>query len=286
MIYLHKQNCLMLLFIKKILPLFIICFFVACNNTNKTDDIDSDDIETSSVGIDSQQVSAQNVFNTLISRDEIVKLITQANAEYDPSLLNNPDAVSNYALENIRALNFGVYGADLIIASIYDQTQESMLYFKCVNIIAKSIGVANAFGENIGDRINANQSNRDSTLNIITQAFKNADNTLRSNNRPGVSSLLVAGAWIEGYYVACQTAKATNNEAIINAIFNQKESLNNLVELLSASKLSNDMQYITDGLKEIKGILDSKTDKDFSIKSIEALDAKITSLRTTIISSK
>lgn len=259
---------------------------IGCNNVAKQDDIESIDVEPVKVGIDSQHVSAQNVFNTIISRDEILKLISQANAEYDPALLSNPDAVSNYALENIRALNFGVYGADLIIASIYEQTQESMLYFKCVNIIAKSIGVANAFGENLGDRMNANQSNRDSTLNIITQAFKNADNTLRSNNRPGVSSLLVAGAWIEGYYVACQTAKATQNEAIIKAIFNQNESLNNLIELLSSSKLPEDLSYVISGLKEIKSIIDSKTDKDFSIKSIEALDAKITTLRTTIISSK
>lgn len=259
---------------------------IGCNNVTKQDDIESIDVEPVKVGIDSQHVSAQNVFNTIISRDEILKLISQANAEYDPALLSNPDAVSNYALENIRALNFGVYGADLIIASIYEQTQESMLYFKCVNIIAKSIGVANAFGENLGDRMNANQSNRDSTLNIITQAFKNADNTLRSNNRPGVSSLLVAGAWIEGYYVACQTAKATQNEAIIKAIFNQNESLNNLIELLSSSKLPEDLSYVSSGLKEIKSIIDSKTDKDFSIKSIEALDAKITTLRTTIISSK
>ncbi|MCC6181915.1 MAG: hypothetical protein IT237_08780 [Bacteroidia bacterium] len=259
---------------------------IGCNNVAKQDDIESIDVEPVKVGIDSQHVSAQNVFNTIISRDEILKLISQANAEYDPALLSNPDAVSNYALENIRALNFGVYGADLIIASIYEQTQESMLYFKCVNIIAKSIGVANAFGENLGDRMNANQSNRDSILNIITQAFKNADNTLRSNNRPGVSSLLVAGAWIEGYYVACQTAKATQNEAIIKAIFNQNESLNNLIELLSSSKLPEDLSYVISGLKEIKSILDSKTDKDYSIKSIEALDAKITTLRTTIISSK
>jgi hypothetical protein len=50
-------------------------------------------------------------------------------------------------------------------------------------LLQKSIGVSNSFDENMGDRMTANQSNRDSTLSIITQAFKSADNTLRKNGR-------------------------------------------------------------------------------------------------------
>jgi hypothetical protein len=253
---------------------------------DKQDDLETSVEETSSVGVDSQKISAQNVFNTIPAREKILELTKLANAEYNVQLLNNPDDVSRYLLESSRALNLGVYGADLNVASIYDQTQESMLFFKCVSIIAKSIGVSNSFDENMGDRMTANQSNRDSTLSIITQAFKSADYTLRKNNRPGTSSLLIAGAWIEGLYVACQTAKETKNEAIIKEIFNQKESLNNLMELLQSSKLPEETAYVSEDLKSLKVIFDAKNDTQFTLDAMKELDAKITDLRTKIISSK
>lgn len=259
--------------------------FSACNGS-KEEVVDASDDGIIAAGLDSQKISAQNVFNTIPSRDVLLDLIKQANTEYNVAYLNNPDEVSKYFLESSRALNLGVYGADLNVASIYDQTQESMLFFKCVNVIAKTIGVSNSFDENMGDRMQANQANRDSTLNIISQAFKSADNTLQKNGRPGTSSLLVAGAWIEGLYVACQTAKESKNEAIIKEIFNQKESLNNLIELIEVSKVSNEAAYVLTDLQSIKKTLDSKSDKVFTVDALKELDAQITEIRTKIVSTK
>jgi hypothetical protein len=276
----------MLLKIKLFFLTTSVVLLISSCGGNKQEELNTTDDEIQTVGLDSQKISAQNVFNTISSRANILELTKLSNAEYNVQLLNNPDDVSRYLLESSRALNLGVYGADLNVASIYDQTQESMLFFKCVNIIAKSIGVSNSFDENMGDRMTANQSNRDSTLSIITQAFKSADETLRKNNRPGTSSLLVAGAWIEGLYVACQTAKETKNEPIVKEIFAQKESLDNLMELLLSSKLPDETAYVLEDLKAVKLIIDSKTDNVFTLNAMKELDTKITDLRTKIISSK
>jgi hypothetical protein len=276
----------MFLKIKSILLISSASILLSACGGNKQEDLETSDEVLTVVGVDSQKISAQNVFNTITPRAKILELTKLANAEYNVQLLNNPDDVSRYLLESSRALNLGVYGADLNVASIYDQTQESMLFFKCVSIIAKSIGVSDSFDENMGDRMTANQSNRDSTLSIITQAFKSADLTLRKNNRPGTSSLLVAGAWIEGLYVACQTAKETKSEAIVKEIFNEKESLNNLMELLQSSKLPEETAYVLEDLKSLKTIIDSKIDTQFTVDAMKELDSKITELRTKIISSK
>lgn len=258
----------MFLKIKSFFLITSVVLLISSCGGNKQEEIDATDDEIQTVGVDSQKISAQNVFNTISSRATILELTKLANAEYNVQLLNNPDDVSRYLLESSRALNLGVYGADLNVASIYDQTQESMLFFKCVSIIAKSIGVSNSFDENMGDRMTANQSNRDSTLSIITQAFKSADETLRKNNRPGTSSLLVAGAWIEGLYVACQTAKETKNEPIVKEIFAQKESLDNLLELLQSSKLPDETAYVLEDLKALKTIIDSKSDNVFTLSTL------------------
>jgi len=276
----------MFLNIKSFVLISSAVFFLSACSENKPEEVDTSDDEAISVGLDSQKISAQNVFNTIPSRDILINLIKQANTEYNVTYLSNPDDVSKYFSESSRALNLGVYGADLNVASIYNQTQESMLFFKCVNIIAKNIGVSNSFDENMGDRMNANQTNRDSTLNIISQAFKSADNTLRKNGRPGTSSLLITGAWVEGLYIACQTAKESKNEAMIKEIFNQNESLTNLIELIEVSKLTSEAEYVLADLKSVKKVIESKTDKVFTLDALKELDAKITEIRTKIISTK
>jgi hypothetical protein len=270
-------------------PFFLISttaiLFWACGNS-KQEEFDDFDNDTTFMGIDSQKISAQNVFNTISTRSTILELTKLSGAEYNVQYLNNPDDVNKYSLESSQALNLGVYGADLNAASIYDQTQETMLFFKCVSILAKSIGVSNSFDENMGDRMTNNQENRDSTLSIISQAFKSADVSLRKNNRPGTSSLLVAGAWIEGIYIACQTAKETKSEPIVKEIFAQKESLINLIELIKSSNISSESSYIIDDLIALKAIYDLKIDDIYSLNSLKEVDLKITEMRTKIITAK
>jgi hypothetical protein len=257
----------------------------ACNGS-KQENIEDNDVDDSGIKLDSQKISAQNVFNALPGRSEIINLTTKAQAEYNAAVLNDPNNVKNYTIESSKALNLGVYGSDLNVTGVFEQTQESMLFLSCVNTLAKSLGVSNAFDEKMVNRMEANKENRDSTMDIISQSFRNADTYLKANGRPGTSALIVAGAWIEGIYTACNTAKETKNEAVVKEIFSQTESLKYLIELLIASKLTEDSNYIISDLKAIQVICDSKVDAVFTLDALKELDTKITDLRTKVISSK
>ena len=68
------------------------------------DRLNTTDDELQAVGLDSQKISAQNVFNTISSRATILELTKLANAEYNVQLLNNPDDVSRYLLESSLSL--------------------------------------------------------------------------------------------------------------------------------------------------------------------------------------
>jgi hypothetical protein len=98
--------------------------------------------------------------------------------------------------------------------------------------------------------------------------------------------LIVAGAWIEGIYTACMTAKETKSEAIVKQIFSEKESLKYLIELLQSYKLTEDVNYITTDLKAIQSLCEAKSDANYSLDALKELDLKITALRTKVISSK
>jgi hypothetical protein len=73
---------------------------------------------------------------------------------------------------------------------------------------------------------------------------------------------------------------------VIKEIFAQKESLRYLVELLEASKISEDSKYIIADLSDLKKTLDAKADNVFTPDALREVDSKATALRTKVISSK
>lgn len=266
--------------------IIISILLVSCGGS-KSDDVESqEEISETELGVDSLKISAQNVFNAVPSRNTIIELMQKSGAEYNPSHLNIPDDVNKYNVESSKALNLGVYGSDLNSTNVFEQTQESMLFLKCVNILAKSLGVSNAFDEQMVNRMEANKQNRDSTLEIISGAFKKADSFLRENGRPGASSLIVAGAWIEGLYLAISTANETKNDDVVKEIFKQEESLKYLIELMQSSNVSQDAQYVLTDLIALKSEFEKQASGTKDMAALSSIEKSISSLRAKIISPK
>ncbi|MEO6303482.1 MAG: hypothetical protein ABIP51_09925 [Bacteroidia bacterium] len=250
-----------------------------CKNGEKLDEnIEVDD--NTKLAVQETKLNAQNVFNSMPDRKLILKLIDDNKIDYNPDFLNDPNSVSKYTIEFYKAANLGIYGSDLSIANSFDQTQESMVFLKCVNSLAANIGVNNAFDQTMFDRMEANRENKDSTLEIITAAFKKADEILKVNNRPATSAVILAGSWIEGMYVSCQMAKSANGEKIIHTIIEQNESLKNLIIMLEASNLAEGTKFIVSDLKGIRDAFEvAEANTVQNLETIKSIDEKITALR-------
>lgn len=236
--------------------------------------------------VSSKQVNfnAQNVFNTLPDKKLVLELIDKNNLEYNPDFLNDPNFVNKYTLEFFKAINLGIYGSDLTISSTFDQTQESMVFLKCVNVLAGNLGVNAAFDQRMFDRIQSNENNKDSVLQIITESFKEVDEILKNNNRPGTSAIILAGCWIEGLYVSCQMAKVVDKESIIKTILSQKESLHNLVALLESVSLKESENFLLSELRELHKIYEvAETNTTYNAAAIASISQKISELRTKVV---
>lgn len=218
----------------------------SCGSSSEDNFTGNDTTAAASVEKDTK---AQNVFYSIPSPIETTSLLKGAGAKYNASYLNPIENVSNYSTAASRALNLGVYGTDLSFTSIFDQTQESMLYLRCTNKLATSLGISGAFDDKTTARIEANLENRDSLLTIISDSYWNADSYLKENGQPGVSALIIAGGWLEGLYIATQIANTTKNEDIATRIGEQKLSLDNLVALLDSYKETN--QGVNDTFKQL-----------------------------------
>ncbi|PCJ27624.1 MAG: hypothetical protein COA97_03110 [Flavobacteriales bacterium] len=177
---------------------------------------------------------AQMVFQTIPSPLETASIFQEAGAEYNTDITNPVENVSNYSTNAQKALNFGVYGADLSYANIFDQSQESMFYMNCTKKMSDGLGITSAFDAATMERIEENINNRDSLLTIINDAFWIADAHLKENGQDHLSALIIAGGWIEGLYLGTKSLnlETAPNNNLMQRIADQKYSLNNLMELL------------------------------------------------------
>ena len=231
--------------------------FVACGSS--TEDTTGETVDTAAdASTKVRDVKAQNVFYSIPSPIETTTLLKAAGAKYNAKILNPIENAAKYETVAAKALNLGVYGSDLSFTSIFDQTQESMLYLRCTNKLASGLGISGAFDETTTSRIEANMQNRDSLLAIISDSYWNADSYLKENGQPGVSALIVAGGWMEGLYIATQVAAATKNEGIITRIGEQKLSLDNLIALLESYKAENEsIPGLLTQLADMKKVFDA-----------------------------
>src|ERR1051325_7064891 len=97
---------------------------VSCGG-DKNDDEKDDLIETP----DTVKSAVLNVGGELFSVPSPIQtavLIQKSGITYDKSVLNLSNKVNTYPTDFSRALNLGIYGADLGYVSLYNQTQDAL----------------------------------------------------------------------------------------------------------------------------------------------------------------
>lgn len=175
----------------------------------------------------------KNIFHNIPSPMETAGLLKKAGAEYNKNILNDVQHVDNYTSASKQALNLGIYGADLSYASVYNNTQESILYTSCAQKLAKKLDVSTAFNDDVMGRLEKNRNDRDSLLEIISQTYWQVDAYLKENERDNISALMITGGWVEGLYIATQVAKAHDTPQLRQRIAEQKLPMSDLMELVT-----------------------------------------------------
>ena len=198
------------------------------------------------------------IFFNVPSSMEMTQILQIAGASYDISLPNNPMKVDEYNTSDERALNLGVYGADLNYASSFSKSTETQLYLDCANTLGTSLGLEEVFDENTVDRIDRNFEFPDSMKVIINETFWAMDSYLKEDEREDISAMIVAGGWIEGLFLATQLNHYhPDNEQIKHRIAEQKYSLENLILLLESFGEDETLVEHLESLKELQGIYDN-----------------------------
>ncbi|MBA7558792.1 hypothetical protein ES708_00401 [subsurface metagenome] len=214
---------------------------------------------------------------------EITKMLNEARAPYILSICNTNENVGNYFLQKEKALNLGVYGADLSYASTYNMKQETMLYLEASKRLTDEMEISTAFNLNYVERIENNLENGDSMISIISDSFYDTYNHLIINKKDKLAILVMTGSWIEGLYITTQIAiTAGDNTKFLDIITNQESSLKKLLEIMEPLKEDEDVSEIHGGLMDLNKIYDT-IEEELTEKQLEEISNSIETLRNKIV---
>lgn len=183
-------------------------------------------------------------------------LIKEANLPFNQDLLNPIENASNYSTEYKQALNLGIYGTDLGYSSLYEQKSVSLKYLSVVEKLTGQLGLEKAFDKKFMSRFEKNSDNQDSVMMIVSDAFRKADNFLKSSNRKSTSALILTGGWIESLYFACELNKTKENKKIIERIGEQQQTLYTIIDILKEYNKSNTNNDLIKDLEDLRFFFD------------------------------
>jgi hypothetical protein len=257
-------------------------FAVSCGGEEPTEDQieapieEADPNSTQLMEIDGKVFSIPSPIQTAM-------LIKNAGTNYNKDILNEPSKVTNYSTNFKKAINLGIYGADLGYVTMYDQTQDAISFLTAVKSIADDLGVSSAFDLELVERFEKNIGNQDSLLALVSDAYKSSDRYLKGNQQNDIGSIILAGGWIESLYFATSTAQMTGNKDVIKRIGEQKTTVYNLIKLLTPYYSKPEFTSLVDDLMELNEIYEQVESTYTFVKPTVDAETKTTTINSTTV---
>jgi hypothetical protein len=105
------------------------------------------------------------------------------------------------------------------------------------------------------ERMNNNMENRDSLLQIVSEAYWSLNGYLKKDGREEISALVIAGGWVEGLHLACSHLTPENLE-LKNRIAEQKYALKDLIALMKTYEDKEVLTTVIADLESVQSIFD------------------------------
>ena len=273
-----------------LLSCFLIFSLLACVSEGKKGEREYNKASTENQKTASEKISnIKKIFYSLPSPIELTFLFKEEGVSYQKEKLHQPKAKSTYSLPYKKALNLGVYGADLSYAGLFGKHQDAIEYFATTQLLAEDLGVGKTFQKEFISRIEKNADNKDTLLQVVSDFFLDNESYLKDLNRQDISTFIVLGGWIEGLYLGVEMTKDFQADGIKKIIKEQAASLDHLITLLQQIGDPRKQEELIRSVYELKPLFEQfkadfeKNSSDDTENSFDQINNKVSEIRATII---
>jgi len=242
--------------------------------------------EQSQIEIDQRQMIEQQIEESvypLPTSADVIKMLTELDVGYIIGISNPLENASKYLTSKSRAINLGIYGADLSYATLYNVQQVVINYLNAIRVLANELNLGQVYDESLYNEIRDNFDNRDELVKILTNAFNNTYTFLSNNNQESLAMLVVGGAWLEGMYITTNISESVYHvEGIVRVLLEQKKSFELYLEI--AKPYAED-PLVSEFIKELKPIEEvyAGISSSLSLKNVEDITRVIAEVRDKLI---
>lgn len=282
--------------IKTLFTLFLsgsfIFFISACGNrtggSQATAEETLPDQKSDSVIDEVTQFKYDKLIGNIPIPFDIFRMHADVPLNYNSNSVNLTSRLPLYVSSSSKAVNLGVYGGDLAYSITYEKFEDMGNYLDCAKKLADDLGIPLAFDQRTLITYKKYSTNKDSLEKMVFNSYNEVDKTLRSNERLGLASLVIAGGWLEGLYATLTTLKTSKqtekSEILFPKIWEQKNYLEMIIGLLE--QFNDDVFFVSfvQDLKSIKQVYDGLAVKsEMSKEEISTLTQQVNAVRNKIV---
>ena len=253
-------------------------------NSCKSSTKGTSESDTTVIEKDSLMSEVKEVVYPLPSPFQLYQKLEDIGAKYVGKVLNPIENIDKYYTEKNKALNLGTYSADLSYITTYNKTQDIQLYSKNVKTLISDLNININFQDFYTEETKEKLENKDSLVAYITNVFYSTYKSMAESGDPSLAALMVTGIWAEGLFIATHISNDTyNNTEIVKIIFDQKKSLDIVLDLLKKYSGDELVDGYIKGLENIKSLYDQAGDS-LTKEQLEEISNAIENIRSSIIS--
>jgi hypothetical protein len=256
--------------------------FASCQSGNKSASQAKNAADSANIKDIAKNV--KDVIYPLPTPFEMTRMLNTIGAKYSSSILNPTDKAEKYFTEQSKAVNLGVYGADLAYAATFDQKQDEKLYSKALKSLIDELGINIDYSKLLSDEFKSKVNNKDTLIGIITGTYYDTYKFLSAKSNPDLAVMMVSGMWVELMYIATNISQDTyQNSNVVKMIADQKDSYYKVLKLLNAHDKNVEVKNIEDKLLILKPVYD-KVDKGLMEQDYKLILKTIQAIRKNFVS--
>ncbi|HLO59713.1 MAG TPA: hypothetical protein VK179_13280 [Bacteroidales bacterium] len=253
---------------------------VSCKNTTTND---QNQAASDSLSKDTLATNIQEILYPLPSPFELTQMLNNIGAKYTSKNLNAPNKVEKYITEKSKALNMGVYVADLSYAATFEQQQDVQTYLGSIKTLADQLGVSYDYEKLMSEEYKAKYSNKDSLTKIVTNTIYGTYKYLEEKSNPDLAVDMVTGAWVELMYIATNISQDSYNfTGLVDLIVKQKASYEKVMSLLASRNSNPDIKDLETKLQPLQAAF-AKVDQGLSQADYTVILNTIKQVRNSLI---
>ena len=214
---------------------------------------------------------------------DLMKMVNSLGVSYVFEATNSLANQESYLSTKQKALNLGVYSADLSYEVAYQRKAETEEYLKCILEMASDLNIS-IDASSISDKFQNNINNVEELTSVVKDLFKDSQYILNQTSQTETALLFLVGSWVESAYI-CVTASdlASNNMDFIKVAVSHFEYSATILKYLESRKDNADFSEFYETLNGLQGPIETLKADMNDLEKFEAVAGIIKTMRNSIV---